>query len=148
MYIAFAVLRTPQRSPVLWPLAKRPHGAMRNIPTILIIGGDVRRFQLDKLRAALCGLSVDWIPTRESDPGTSRFEAKIGRQETSLVVILCGLIRHQHSHDITRLCRRHGRRLLRLHRSVNIHAIASTFFGVTLLPAPSDKPFIRQEVRA
>jgi len=121
---------------------------MRNTPTILIIGGDVRRFQLDKLRAALRGRSVNWIPTRESDPGSSRFEASIGRQETSLVVILCGLIRHQHSSDITRLCRSHGRRLLRLHRSVNIHAIASTLFGVTPLPAASDKQFIQQEERS
>ena len=98
---------------------------MRNTPTVLIIGGDVRHFQLDKMRAALGGHSVDWIPTRESDPGTARFEAKIRRQETSVVVILCGLIRHQHSRDISRLCRKLGRRLLRLHRSANIHAITS-----------------------
>ena len=118
---------------------------MRNTPTILIIGGDVRHFQLDKLRAALCGITVDWIPTCESDPGASRFEARLRRQETSLVVILCGLIRHQHARDIANLCRMHGQRLLRLHRSANIHAIASTLLGTAPLPTTCNQQFIRQE---
>ena len=120
---------------------------MRKEEYVIIVGGDVRHFQLDKLRAALCGLSVDWIPTRESDPGSSRFEARIGRQDTSLVVILCGLIRHQHARDITRLCRRHGRRLLRLHRTANIHAISSTLFCATPLPTVCGKQFIQQGVQ-
>lgn len=108
---------------------------MRNTSTVLIVGGDVRHFQLDKLRAALGGLSVEWIPTRESDPGSSRFEARLRRQDTSLVVILCGLVRH-----------RHGRRLLRLHRSANIHAISSTLLGTPPLHTASDKQFIQQGV--
>ncbi|NBU11792.1 MAG: hypothetical protein EBS84_22810 [Proteobacteria bacterium] len=94
---------------------------MRNTPAVIIIGGDVRHFQLDKLRAALC---------------------------TSLVVILCGLIRHQHARDITQLCRMHGRRLLRLHRSANVHAITSTLLGTAPLPTASDKQFTQQEAQA
>lgn len=121
---------------------------MRNTRTVLIVGGDVRHFKLDKLRAALCGLTVDWIPTRESDPGSSRFEARIGRQDTSLVVILCGLIRHQHSREIARLCRRCGLRLLRLHRSANIHAIVSTVFATAPIPTASDKQLIHEGARS
>jgi hypothetical protein len=120
---------------------------MRNTPTVLIVGGDVRHFQLDKLRAALCGLSVDWIPTRESDPGSSRFESRLRRQDTSLVVMLCGLIRHQHARDIAHLCRRHGRRLLRLHRSANVRAIASTLLDTTL-PTSTDEQFSQQGMRS
>lgn len=121
---------------------------MRNTPTVLIIGGDVRHSQLDKLRAALCGIAVEWIPTRESDPGVSRFEAQLRRQGTSLVVVLCGLIRHQHARDITRLCRRHGQRLLRLHRSANIRAINSMLFGAEASRCATNAPINHQEVRA
>lgn len=121
---------------------------MRNTPTVLIIGGDVRHLQLDKLRAALCGIAVEWIPTRESDPGSSCFEARLRRQDTALVVMLCGLIRHQHARDVARLCRRHGRRFLRLHRSANVHTITSTLFGSTGSSAASDELLISQEARA
>jgi hypothetical protein len=98
---------------------------MRNQSNIIIVGGDVRHFQLDRLRAAFSDAVVEWIPTRESDPGSSRFKARLLRQDTSLIVILCGLVRHQHARDIVRLCRRHGRRFLHLHRSVNIRRIAT-----------------------
>ena len=121
---------------------------MRNTTAVIIIGGDVRHFQLDKLRAALCGIAVEWIPTRESDPGSSRFESRLRRRDTSLVVILCGLIRHQHARDITQLCRMHGRRLLRLHRSANVHAITLTLLGTAPLPTASDKQLTQQEAQA
>lgn len=121
---------------------------MRNTPTVIIIGGDIRHTKLDKLRAALCGIAVEWIPTRESDPGASRFEARLRRKEASLVVVLCGLIRHQHARDIARLCRRHGQRLLRLHRSANIHAITSMLFGAAPPSPATNEPLIPQEVRA
>ncbi len=103
----------------------RPHGAMRKQSTIIVVGGDVRHFQLDRLRAVFGDAAVDWIPTRESDPSSSRFKARLLREDTSLVVILCGLVRHQHARDILRLCRRHGRRFLHLHRSVNIRRVVA-----------------------
>ena len=125
MQDAFAAVQAPQRSKVYRPPTMRPHGAMRKQSTIIVVGGDVRHFKLDRLRAAFGDAAVDWIPTRASDPSSSRFEARLLREDTSLVVILCGLIRHQHARDIVRLCRRHGRRFLHLHRSVNIRRIVS-----------------------
>jgi hypothetical protein len=103
----------------------RPHGAMRKQSTVIVIGGDVRHFQLDRLRAAFGDAAVEWIPTRASDPSSSRFKARLLRPDTSLVVMLCGLVRHQHARDIVGLCRRHGRRCLHLHRSANVHRIVS-----------------------
>lgn len=98
---------------------------MRNQSTIVVIGGDVRHSQLDRLRATLTDAVIEWIPTRDTDPGASRFKFRLLHDDIALVVMLCGLVRHQHARDITRLCRRHGRRLLHLHRSLNVHRVAA-----------------------
>ena len=148
MHIAISAIKAPQRSPTLCRKAKGPHGAMRNTPTVLIIGGDVRHSHLDKLRSALSGFQVDWIPTREADPGPSRFASRIRRQEVSLVVVLYGLIRHQHAKDITRLCRYHGQPILRLHRSPNVEAITSILSRIATSNGMNEVNVQRREILA
>ena len=96
---------------------------MRNQPTVRLVGGDVRQNRLTRLRQSLNNVTVDWIATRETDPGPSRYESRILRRETILVVILDGLVRHRHSSDLLRLCRRHGKRYVRLYRSANVGRI-------------------------
>jgi hypothetical protein len=110
---------------------------MRKSSTIIIVGGDVRHFQLDKLRAVLGAFSVEWIPTRETDPGSSRFTSRLLRPDTTLVIILCGLLRHQHARDLIRLCRRHSRPYLHLYRSANPTRILEALLGTTARPAPT-----------
>jgi hypothetical protein len=99
---------------------------MRNQPTVLLVGGDIRPHQLTRLRQSLNNVVVDWIATRATDPGPSRYESRILRPETILVVILDGLVRHRHSSDLLRLCRLHGKRYVRLYRSANVQRILQT----------------------
>lgn len=87
--------------------------------TIVIVGGNARPDALKRLRDSLVGVTVAWIPTRESDPSAARFSPSIQRSETCLVVVLTGLVRHQHARDILGLARRHGKRVLHLFRSPN-----------------------------
>ena len=96
---------------------------MRNTKTVLIVGGDIRRPQLEKLAQGLAPLAVEWISTRETDAGPSRFQPSLLRPEICLVVILTGLIRHQHLADLLRLCRRRGLRRVLLRRSPALERI-------------------------
>ena len=91
-----------------------------NLPnTILIVGGQVRPITLQRLRTGLSRESVRWVPTRETDPSSRAFASWIQRDETCLVVILIGLVRHQHARDILGLARRYGKPVLHLYRSPN-----------------------------
>jgi len=92
---------------------------MKHHSEVLIVGGIVRPIILQRIRRALKGMAVEWIPTRESDASSYAFTAQVRRPETSLVVILTGLIRHQHAHDLVSLARQYGKRVLHLHRSPN-----------------------------
>lgn len=102
---------------------------MNHHPEVLIVGGLVKPTKLEAIRRALPGVDVEWIPTREIDPGASAFTAAVRRPETRLVVILYGLIRHQHAHDLTRLARQQDKRVLRHHRSPNPALIKLALVG-------------------
>jgi hypothetical protein len=91
--------------------------------TVLIVGGVVRPLILQKLRLVFIGMAVEWIPTRESDPSSSAFAARLRRDETRLVVILTGVMRHQHAHDLVNHARRYGKHVLHLYRSPNAQRI-------------------------
>lgn len=91
--------------------------------SLLIIGGDVRATSLDRLKRDL-GLSLlEWIPTRDSDPTPRSFEAIVRRQEFSLVVLLQGLVRHQHARDVAAICSAAQVELVRLWRSLSVSAL-------------------------
>jgi len=96
---------------------------MQTHPTVLIVGGHIGHHTLRRLQARLSSFVFKWIPTRESDPDCSSFRARLRRPETCLVVILNGLIRHQHGHDLVRLSRQYAKRVLHQHRSPSITQI-------------------------
>jgi len=103
--------------------------------TVLIVGGIVRPLILQKLRRVFIGMTVDWIPTRESDPSSSVFVFQLRREETRLVVILAGVMRHQHVHDLVGQARRYGKRVLHLYRSQNAQRIrAALSTAATVVP--------------
>jgi hypothetical protein len=103
---------------------------MKHHHQILIVGGLARPIILQRLRLVLPDVAVQWIPTRESDPGSSSFRSAILQEETCLVVVLYGLIRHQHAHDIARLARLHRKRVLPLRRSPNAQRIRQALDGI------------------
>lgn len=107
---------------------------MKTQNTVLIVGGLARSVILQRLRRVLTDVAVEWIPTRESDPSSSSFASAILREETRLVVVLYGLIRHQHGHDIARLARIHGKRVLPLRRSPNAQRIRQALTDITKVP--------------
>jgi len=92
---------------------------MKHHPKVLIVGGLARPIILQRIRRVFSDVAVQWISTRECDPSSSSFRSAILREETCLVVVLYGLIRHQHAHDIAKLARLHGKRVLYLRRSPN-----------------------------
>ena len=87
--------------------------------TIVIVGGDARPIALQRLRSIFSNESIEWVPTRATDPSAHAFGPWIQRAETCLVVILGGLVRHQHARDILGLARRYGKPVLHLYRSPN-----------------------------
>ncbi len=98
---------------------------MQTSQTVLIVGGLVRPLALKKIRRDLPEIVIDWIPTRKSDPSSYAFAAHLRREETRLVVILTGVMRHQHAHDLVSLARRYGKAVLHLYRSPNARRIRS-----------------------
>jgi hypothetical protein len=113
---------------------------MQNQPTILLVGGDIRPGPLQKLIRSLPGYAVEWLPTRETDAGPSRFQSRLGRPGVVLVVILKGLLRHQHTHALLRLCRRHGLRWLHLFRSPNAARIVQALAPCSALGRSATPP--------
>ena len=100
-----------------------------NFPyTIVIIGGLVRPVTLQRLRCLFSNESVEWLPTRDTNPSFHAFASQIQRAETRLIVILSGLVRHQHARDIVGLARRHRKHVLHLYRSPNPQRIRSELF--------------------
>lgn len=91
--------------------------------SILVIGGDKRPESVQRLKKRLGLDKVEWIATRQSDPTPQRFCHIIADPSVGLVVALIGLIRHQHARDISRLCRKYEKPLLRLHRSLSVAAL-------------------------
>lgn len=73
--------------------------------TMALIGGDRRDKHAARLRREFGLANVVWIETRDTDASSRRFESMIKRGEVALVVLLHGLIRHQHASDARRLCK-------------------------------------------
>ncbi len=86
---------------------------------LLIIGGDGRCHQIRRLYNELCLACIVWQCTRETDASRRRFEHLIRGRGFDIVVLLSGLVRHQHLADVRRLCRQEGIQLLVLYRSPN-----------------------------
>lgn len=97
--------------------------------TIVIVGGDKRSHAISRLRRDLQVEEVLWADTRESDPTDRRFRALLQDPRVCLVVLLIGLVRHQHAHDVARLCKNSGKRLIRLWRSPSPAAISHEYRG-------------------
>ena len=106
-----------------------PDIRMHHHPEVLIVGGLINPTKLAAIRRALAGVDVEWIPTRETDPGASAFASAFRRPDTRLVVALYGLIRHQHAQDLVRLARQHGKRVLPFYRSPNSERIKLVLSG-------------------
>lgn len=92
---------------------------------LLIIGGDQRTHQLERLRREFGLRNVAWASTRESDPAPGRFRSLLQNHHFALVVLLNGLIRHQHARDAAALCEKLGTPLVRIWRSPSPVAIAN-----------------------
>lgn len=99
----------------------RPH--LRG-STLLVVGGDERADQLVRLRGQLGLRDAVWASTRDSDPTPRRFRSLIRDPRLTLVVLLEGLIRHQHARDVASLCEESGKPLVRIWRSPNPVAVA------------------------
>lgn len=95
--------------------------------TLLIVGGDKRSQAISRLRRDLQLTEVLWADTRESDPTARRFRALLEHPRVRFVVLLIGLVRHQHAHDVAELCRMSGKRLIRIWRSPSPAAISNAF---------------------
>jgi len=93
--------------------------------SVAVIGGDPRPFHLHRLQNAFGLSNVVWIPTRESDASSRRFEALIRNRSADLVVSLAGLLRHQHTRDLRDLCKRHAMPLVTCWRSPNPTSVAT-----------------------
>jgi uncharacterized protein DUF2325 len=93
--------------------------------SVLIIGGDRRRFHIDRLIKAFELNDLYWLETRESDPHGSGIRSTIGRPSIALVVVLIGLVRHAHANTATRLCRELETPIVRYRsRSPHPHGLA------------------------
>lgn len=92
--------------------------------TLLIVGGDCRNNEQARLLKELGPRGVGWAPTRERDASPKRFSKLILGSDFSLVVLLDGLIRHQHGYDVAALCKQANKPLIRLRRSVSPAAVS------------------------
>lgn len=92
--------------------------------SLLVIGGDQRPRALAKLEREFQLRATLWATTRDTDPSPSRFRHVVGDPHVDVVVLLEGLVRHQHARDVAELCKRHGKVLVRLWRSPNPSALA------------------------
>lgn len=92
--------------------------------TVLVIGGDERADQLVRLRGELGLRDAVWASTRRCDPSPRRFQSLIRSRHVTLVVLLEGLIRHQHARDVASLCGQSGKPLVRVWRSPSPTAVA------------------------
>lgn len=91
--------------------------------TVLVGGGDERADQLVRLRGELGPSDAVWASTRDTDPTPRRFRILIRNPRLTLVV-LEGLIYHQHARDVVALCEQSGKPRVRIWRSPNPIAVA------------------------
>lgn len=103
--------------------------------TIAVIGGDRRRAHAHRLTEAFGLNELLWVPTRESDASARRLSPVIGRTDLILVISLRGLLRHQHTHDLRRLCRSSNVPLLNCWRSPHPTRVAAAIVAQHLIQA-------------
>jgi hypothetical protein len=60
---------------------------------------------VERLKQAFNLEHVVWLPTRANDASSHSFSSFLRRRSVALVVVLYGLIRHQHARDLRALCR-------------------------------------------
>ncbi|MCK4872594.1 MAG: hypothetical protein KAS72_07700 [Phycisphaerales bacterium] len=92
---------------------------------LVIVGGDRREHHIQRIRSAFGLAEVHWAQTRKTDASLRRIRTAIEHPNTDLVVLLCGLIRHQHARDVPRLCEAHGKLLVRYWRNPHPHGLAN-----------------------
>lgn len=95
--------------------------------SIVVVGGDPRKHSLRKTGEAL-GLScVEWLRTRESHPSGRGYANQALKSQPDVVVLLVGLMRHQHFDDIRKQCRQSGVPYLILRRSFSAARLADAW---------------------
>lgn len=72
--------------------------------TVLLIGGDRRRTQLERLKSAFPLTRFIWNPTRQSDASLDSFRQVILRDDIDLVIVLHGLARTAHTKGTRGVC--------------------------------------------
>lgn len=87
--------------------------------SVLVIGGDRRRFAIRQIKDQLGLKDVVWLPTRESSPSGKAFVHAIKHGRPDIVIVLTGLMRHQHLRDIKNACRSYGTTFIPLRRSLS-----------------------------
>jgi hypothetical protein len=90
---------------------------------VVIISGDIRAEKLSKVRKRFPNHDFEWIATRESKAKCQQIQAVISREDTTHVIALVGLIRHQHFHDIKEICKHYDKGRLVLRRSLCVKRI-------------------------
>lgn len=78
---------------------------------VLIVGGDGRSQQIERLREAFPTTEFEWRTTREADTRTDAIERLIRNGGFDIVIILL-LARHAHTRAARRLCSTCGKPLL------------------------------------
>ena len=78
---------------------------------VLIVGGDGRSQQIERLREAFPTTTFEWRTTREADTRTDAIERLILNGGFDIVIILL-LARHAHTRAARRLCSTCGKPLL------------------------------------
>lgn len=79
---------------------------------VLIVGGDCRPNQLQRLRRTLPETEFVWHPTRQSDPSFEGLERLVTRSNVHVVMVVHGLTRTAHSKAVRRLCSSHAKPLI------------------------------------
>ena len=80
---------------------------------LVIVGGDPRPDHRERLKEAFDLRSVRWVEMRETDASVRRCIPHLNDDTVGLVVVLIGLVRHNHSREIPRLCAKSNRAVVR-----------------------------------
>jgi hypothetical protein len=104
-------------------ISKKIRSVVRN-KDLIVVGGERRDQYVQQLKEAFEPSLVEWVSLREQDASPRRFLSRLQRPGVGLVISLIGLVRHQHSRDLRRLCARVGLPLVHCRRSPNPAMVA------------------------
>jgi hypothetical protein len=90
---------------------------------LLLLGGDPRNEHVENLRKTLKLSALHWPQTREDAPDVDSFEPWIARVDVAAVVLLIRWSRHAYG-DVTRLCDRYDKPLVRIEAGYNVVQIS------------------------